>query len=50
VVTDDGGNPGFRLHGKALDALAVRGITSVHLTMTHDAGVACAFVVTEGHA
>jgi holo-[acyl-carrier protein] synthase len=50
VVTDDGGNPGFQLHGKALDALAVRGITSVHLTMTHDAGVACAFVVTEGHA
>jgi holo-[acyl-carrier protein] synthase len=50
VVTESSGNPGFVLSGKALDALAVRGITSVHLTMTHDAGIACAFVVAEGDA
>lgn len=48
VVTDDHGNPGFLLHGTMNAALAARGITSVHLTMTHDAGVACAFVVAEG--
>jgi holo-[acyl-carrier protein] synthase len=47
VVTDDHGNPGFRLHGTALATLSARGITSVHLTMTHDAGVACAIVIAE---
>ncbi|TFD30587.1 holo-ACP synthase [Cryobacterium cryoconiti] len=50
VVTDTHGNPGFVLTGAAAAALAVRGIDTVHLTMTHDAGVACAFVVAEGHA
>jgi holo-[acyl-carrier protein] synthase len=48
VVNNAAGNPEFVLHGAALVALAARGITSVHLTMTHDAGVACAFVVAEG--
>jgi holo-[acyl-carrier protein] synthase len=48
VATDASGNPGFVLSGTALEALAARGITSVHLTMTHDAGIACAFVVAEG--
>jgi len=47
VIADDGGNPEFLLHGDAAAALAARGITAVHLSMTHDAGVACAFVVTE---
>lgn len=50
VINDSRGNPEFRLHGKAETALVTKGITSVHLTMTHDAGVACAFVVAEGGA
>ena len=50
VVTDAHGNPGFELSGAAAAAVAARGIDTVHLTMTHDAGVACAFVVTEGTA
>ncbi|MGO4691388.1 holo-ACP synthase [Glaciibacter sp. 2TAF33] len=50
VVNDPAGNPEFLLHGAARAALTARGITSVHLTMTHDAGVACAFVVAEGLA
>lgn len=50
IVNDEFGNPGFRLHGAAQSALSARGITRVHLTMTHDAGVACAFVVAEGEA
>lgn len=50
IVPDAQGNPEFALHGGALTALAARGVTSVHLTMTHDAGVACAFVVIEGDA
>jgi holo-[acyl-carrier protein] synthase len=48
VVSDAGGNPEFNLQGAALSALTARGISRVHLTMTHDAGVACAFVVAEG--
>jgi holo-[acyl-carrier protein] synthase len=48
IVPDALGNPGFILHGSAQEVLARRGITSLHLTMTHDAGVACAFVVAEG--
>ena len=48
IVPDDLGNPGFVLHGSAQAVLDRRGITSLHLTMTHDAGVACAFVIAEG--
>jgi len=48
VVNDAHGNPGFRLSGVMAEVLRVRGIDAVHLTMTHDAGVACAFVVLEG--
>lgn len=47
VVTDEHGNPGFDLRGGVADVASERGITTLHLTMTHDAGVACAFVVVE---
>ena len=50
VVTDAHGNPGFALAGATAAVVTARGIDTVHLTMTHDAGVACAFVVTEGTA
>ena len=48
AANDAHGNPGFRLSGVMADVLRARGVDSVHLTMTHDAGVACAFVVLEG--
>ncbi|ANP73853.1 holo-ACP synthase [Cryobacterium arcticum] len=48
VVSDLDGNPSFALTGVAAAAVAARGITGVHLSLTHDAGVACAFVVLEG--
>jgi len=48
IVSDAHGNPGFVLHGPLEVLLHARGITSLHVTMTHDAGVACAFVVAEG--
>lgn len=50
IATDAHGNPGFVLHGSLTAVMASRGITSLHVTMTHDAGVACAFVVVEGDA
>ncbi|WP_111720623.1 holo-ACP synthase [Homoserinimonas sp. OAct 916] len=50
VVSDAEGNPSFRIGG-GLATLADRlGIRSFHLSMTHDAGVACAFVVAERSA
>ena len=48
IASDAQGNPGFVLHESLKTVMAARGITSVHVTMTHDAGVACAFVVVEG--
>lgn len=48
IVSDAHGNPGFAQHGALAAALSARGIDHVHVTMTHDAGIACAFVVVEG--
>jgi holo-[acyl-carrier protein] synthase len=47
TVEDEHGNPDFALHNGVAATAAARGITSVHVTMTHDAGIACAFVVAE---
>ncbi|NNC11815.1 holo-ACP synthase [Planctomonas sp. JC2975] len=47
VVSDSHGNPDLALHGSVAELAAARGIVRWHLTMTHDAGVACAFVVAE---
>lgn len=47
LVADEAGDPGFELHGAVAETVAARGITALHVSMTHDAGVACAFVVAE---
>ncbi|PJJ61841.1 holo-ACP synthase [Compostimonas suwonensis] len=47
VVSDDHGNPAFRVTGTVAAAFAELGIGEVHLSMSHDAGLACAFVVAE---
>ena len=47
IVSDVHGNPGFVTEGALAAALLSRGVDRVHVTMTHDAGVACAFVVAE---
>jgi holo-[acyl-carrier protein] synthase len=48
VVSDGHGNPSFRLSDAAADVAAARGITRLHLSMSHDAGIAIAYVVAEG--
>lgn len=48
VESDEHGDPGFRVTGGVADVLERRGITAVHLSLSHDAGLACAFVVAEG--
>ena len=47
VSNDPQGDPRFELSGETADVVAARGITSLHLSMSHDAGVAVAFVVAE---
>ncbi len=47
VVADDEGNPSFELEGAARAIADGKGITRVHLSMSHDAGLAIAYVVAE---
>lgn len=48
LVADEHGDPAFATPPALAAALAARGAERAHVTMTHDAGVACAFVVLEG--
>lgn len=47
-VVRDGGAPRVRLTGVAAEAARTRGVTQVHLTLTHDGGIAAAAAVLEG--
>ncbi len=47
VVSDEHGNPSFRLSGAAAALAEARAIARLHLSMSHDAGVAVAMVVAE---
>ncbi|WP_223691771.1 holo-ACP synthase [Leifsonia poae] len=47
IVADGEGDPGFVLHNVVERDARARGIANIHVSMTHDAGVAMAFVVTE---
>ena len=47
VVSDEHRNPGFATFNTVADALAERGINRLHLSMSHDAGIAIAYVIAE---
>jgi holo-[acyl-carrier protein] synthase len=47
VVANELGNPSFVLHNAVAEIVAGRGITAIHLSMSHDAGIAIAYVVAE---
>ena len=47
VVTEDSGRPRLVITGAAQQAAAVLGIASWHLSLSHDGGIATAFVVAE---
>lgn len=47
IASEASGKPHFLLSGGAASVITERGISAVHLTMSHDAGLAAAFVVLE---
>ncbi|MGL5858944.1 MAG: holo-ACP synthase [Angustibacter sp.] len=47
VVTDAGGRPSFDVSGTVAARVAELGAQSLHLSMSHDAGIASAVVVAE---
>jgi len=50
VTPEPSGRPWFTLTGSTAQVVADRGITTVHLSLSHDAGLAAAYVVAEGTA
>ena len=50
VVTDTLGKPSLRISGTVAQAALARGISSWHLSLSHDGGHAIAFVVAEGES
>ena len=47
VISDGLGNPRFDLRGPAAELATAVGATRLHLSMSHDAGLAIAYVVAE---
>lgn len=47
VASEPSGRPVFSLSGRTADTVAGRGIASLHLSLSHDAGIAIAYVVAE---
>ena len=47
ITPEPSGRPWFTLSGSTAEVVARRGITTVHLSMSHDAGFATAYVVAE---
>lgn len=47
VVSEESGRPALVLRGTVAEALRRAGGTDVHLSLTHDAGLAAAYVVVE---
>lgn len=48
VVSEDSGRPVLQLRGSVRSAADDLGVSSVHLSLSHDAGIASAVVVLEG--
>lgn len=47
VVALEGGRPTLRVTGRLGELAASRGVSSWHVSLSHDAGIATAFVVAE---
>jgi holo-[acyl-carrier protein] synthase len=47
IVSNELRNPAFELHASTKAIADARGITAIHLSMSHDAGLAIAYVIAE---
>jgi holo-[acyl-carrier protein] synthase len=47
IMSEPSGRPRFALAGSTAEVVADRGITVLHLSLSHDAGLATAYVVAE---
>ena len=47
VAVDESGQPSFVIRGTVASRAEQLGITKIHLSISHDAGIAAAFVVCE---
>ena len=50
VASEPSGRPVFALTGETAQTVDARGIAALHLSLSHDAGLATAYVVAEGRA
>lgn len=50
VASERSGRPVFALSGSTAETVVARGILTVHLSMSHDGGLATAYVIAEGTA
>ena len=48
VVSLEGGRPELRLHGRAAELAHERGVTSLHVSISHERDMAGAMVILEG--
>lgn len=48
VVSDGLRNPSIEVYNSLAAIVAARGISTIHLSMSHDGGVAIAYVIAEG--
>lgn len=50
VASEPSGKPVFALSGSTAAVVAARGISALHLSLSHDAGLATAYVIAESAA
>jgi len=47
VITDSEGKPSFRVSGTVAERAAELGVATIHVSLSHDAGIASAVVICE---
>jgi holo-[acyl-carrier protein] synthase len=48
IVREESGRPVFEIRGSVLEVASALGVTCVHVSLSHDGGLATAYVVLEG--
>lgn len=48
ITKDEFGKPGFELSGQSKTTVSEKGIANLHLSLSHDGGMAVAYVIAEG--